>query len=60
MDPTVWLDGARPPPRYTSKNLKLKNAESYISNISLGEKTFQQLKLSNSFVILSLGCSYCS
>ncbi len=32
-DPTVWLDEARPPPRYALKYMKIKMAESYISGI---------------------------
>ncbi len=31
-DPTVWLDGARPPQRYIFKNTKIKMAELHINN----------------------------
>jgi hypothetical protein len=41
-DPTIWLDEARPPPRYISKHIKIKIAESYISEIRFGDKTSQQ------------------
>jgi len=40
-DPTVWLDVARPPPRYSSKYINIKKAESdiksYIKNVCFGK-----------------------
>ncbi len=40
-DPTVWLDGARPPQRYIYKYMKIKIAESYINDIQFGYRTIQ-------------------
>ncbi len=37
-DPTSWLDGARPPPRYISKYIWIKIATLYISDIWFGDK----------------------
>jgi hypothetical protein len=44
-DPTVWLDGARPTPRYLSKYLGIKIAELYTNAVQYGNK----MKLINSF-----------
>ncbi len=53
-DPTVWPYGARPPPRYSSKYINIKKAESdiksYIKNVCFCDKTIRVWKLSNSFV----------
>ncbi len=44
-DPTVCPHGARPPPRYVSKYIEIKIAESYINDLQFGDNTIQQLKL---------------
>jgi hypothetical protein len=49
-DPTILTDGARTAPRYVSRYMKIKIPELYINNIQFGDKTFQQWKLTNSFV----------
>lgn len=53
-DPTVWLDVARPPQRYSSKYINIKKAESdiksYIKNVCFCDKTIRVWKLPNSFV----------
>ncbi len=50
-DPTVCLVGARPNKRYIFKYIKIKIAEYYINNICFGNKTIQQRKVPNNFVL---------
>ncbi len=47
---TVWQDGAIPPQRYICKYIKIKIAESQVDNVCFGDKTIEQLKLSDCFV----------
>ncbi len=41
-DPNFWLDGARPPPKYICKYIKIKIAESYVNDIEFGDKTIKR------------------
>jgi hypothetical protein len=49
-DPTLWLNGARPPKTYICKYIEFKIPESYFNGMKFGNKTIQQLNLPKSFV----------
>ncbi len=50
-DPTVWLDGAKPPQRYICKYIKILIAQLCINDIWFGDNTIQRRKSPNSFVL---------
>ncbi len=48
-DPSVRLDGARPPLKYVCKYTKIKIVEFYSNNLQFGDKTIQQWILPDGF-----------